>query len=68
MLITYSKSLSVREASHQPAFMSCCLNVSHTCFLFLPSGRTLIFSDSLVAARVVSWKKFEGSNFGRLKR
>ena len=31
MLIASAKSRSVRGASHQPAFMSGCLTISHTC-------------------------------------
>ena len=39
MLIALAKSQSVRGASHQPAFMSSCLTISHTCLPCLPSGR-----------------------------
>ena len=34
----------------------------------LPSGRTLFWSDLLVAERVVSWKRWEGSELGRWER
>ena len=34
-----AKSRSVRGASHQPAFMSSCLAIIHTCLPCLPSGR-----------------------------
>ena len=38
MLIASAKSRSVRGASHQPAFMSSCLTISHTFYLpYLPS-------------------------------
>ena len=39
VLIASAKSRSVRGASHQPAFMSSCLTISHTCLPCLPSGR-----------------------------
>ena len=38
MLIASAKSRSVRGASHQPAFMSSCLTIGHTCLPCLPSG------------------------------
>ena len=39
MVIASAKSRSVRGASHQPAFMSGCLTISHTCLPCLPSAR-----------------------------
>ena len=39
MQIDSTKSLSARVASHQPAFMSNCLTISHTCLHCLPSRR-----------------------------
>ena len=39
LLIASAKSRSLRGASHQPAFMSSCLTISHTCLPCLPSGR-----------------------------
>ena len=54
MLIASAKSWSVRGASHQPAFMSGCLTISHTCFPCLPSERTLLFwRDLFVIEREV---------------
>ena len=38
-LIASAKSRSVRGASHQLAFMSSCLTISHMCLPCLPSGR-----------------------------
>ena len=34
----------------------------------LPSGRTLFWSDLLVARRVVSWERWEGGEAARWKR
>ena len=67
MLFASAKSQSAREASHQPAFMSNCLTISHTVLPLLPSGRTVFWSDleSLgrwKGGRVVSW---EGGKDGR---
>ena len=54
LLIASSKSRSARGASHQPAFMSSCLTISHTCLSCLVSGRTLLFlSDLFIVGRVV---------------
>ena len=39
VLIASAESRSARGASHQPAFMSSCLTISHTCLPCLPSGR-----------------------------
>ena len=34
----------------------------------LPSGRTLFWSDLLVAGKVVSWERWDGSEYGRWER
>ena len=66
MLIASAKSRSVREAGHQPAFMSGCLTISHTCLPCLPSERTLLFWRYLfVVGREVSWERWESSELGR---
>ena len=39
MLIASAKSRRVRKASHQPAFVSSCLTISHTFLPCLPTGR-----------------------------
>ena len=39
MLIASAKSQSARGASHQPAFMSSWLTISHTCFGYLVEER-----------------------------
>ena len=39
MQVALAKSRSVRGASHQPAFMSSCLTISHMCLPCLLSGR-----------------------------
>ena len=54
-----------REASNQPAYMGSCLTISHTCLICLPSVRTLFWSNLLVAGKVVSWERWEGSEQGR---
>ena len=62
MLIASVKSWSARGASHQPAFMSTCLTISHTCLLYLPTGRkSLFWSDLFVVGRVVIWERSESS-------
>ena len=58
----------VRGASHQPAFMVSYLTIRHTCFPCLPSSTTLFWSDLLVAGKVVSWERWEGSELGRWER
>ena len=64
-----AKSHSARGASHQPAFMSNCLTIGHTCFPCLPSGRTLLFlSDLFVVGRVVSWERWESSELRRWEK
>ena len=68
MLIASAKSQSTRGASHQPAFMSSHLTISHSCLSCLPSGRNLFRSDLFVAGRVVSWKRWEGSELRRWQR
>ena len=39
--------------------MGSCLSISHACLSCLPSGRTLFWSDLLVAGKVVSWERWE---------
>ena len=69
MLIDSAKSRSMRGASHQPAFMSNCLTISHTCLQCLPSGRKLLFlSDLFVVGREVSWERWESSELRRWER
>ena len=41
MLIALAKSRSMKGASHQPAFMSGCLSISHMCLVCLPSEQML---------------------------
>ena len=43
VLTALAKSRSARRASHQSAFISRCLNTSHTCLPCLPSERTLLY-------------------------
>ena len=60
MLIILAKYWSLKGASHQPAFMSCCLTISHTCLTCLPSERKLLFWRGLfVVRREVSWGRWE---------
>ena len=60
MLIALAKSRSVRGASHQAAFMSGCLTISHICLLCLLSERMLLFwRDLFVFGREVSWERWE---------
>ena len=69
MLIALAKSWSVSGASHQPAFMSSCLTVRHTCLPCLPSEKMLLFwSDIFVIWRVVSWERWVSSELGRWER
>ena len=69
MLIASTKSRSVRGASHQPAFMSGCLIISHTCLPCLPNERTLPFWRHLfVVGREVSWGRWDCSELGRWER
>ena len=42
MLIASAKSRSARGASHQPAFMSGCLTISHTCLPCPPGKGSLL--------------------------
>ena len=42
MLIASAKSWSARGASHQPAFMSGCLTISHTCLPCPPGKGSLL--------------------------
>ena len=60
MLIALVKSWNVRGASHQPAFMSGWLTISHTCLPCLPSERTLlVWRDLFVIRREVSWERWD---------
>ena len=69
MLIALAKSRSARGASHQPAFMSGCLTISHTCLPCLPSERMLLYwRFLLVVGREVSSEKWESSELGRWER
>ena len=43
MLIASAKPRSARGASHQPAFMSGCLTISHTCLPCLPGKGSLLY-------------------------
>ena len=65
----FVKFRSSRGASHQPAFMSSCLTISHTCLPCLPIGRTLLFwSDLFVVGRLVSWERWESGELGWWER
>ena len=66
MLIALAKSRSMRGSSHQPAFMSSCLTITHTCFPYLPRGKTLVFylGDSMLER----WERWEDSEVARLER
>ena len=69
MLIALAKSRSVRGASHQAAFMSGCLTISHICLLCLLSERMLLFwRDLFVVGREVSWERWECSEPGRWEK
>ena len=58
LMIASAKSQSARGASHQPAFMSGCLTISHTCLSCLPSESRLLFWRYLfVVGREVSWER-----------
>ena len=48
--------------------MGISLTITHTCLPCLPSGRTLFWSDLLVAEKVVSWERWDGSEYGRWER
>ena len=68
MLIASAKSWSTRGASHQPAFMGSCLTIDHACLPCLPSRKKLFWIDLIVAGKVMSCKKKEGSEQGRWER
>ena len=76
MRIASAKSQSARGASHQPAYMGSCLTISHTCLPRRRSGRTLFWSNLLVAGKVVSREgekgrrvvSWEGEKGGRIVR
>ena len=61
MLIALAKYRSVRGASHQPAFMSGCLTISHTC---LPRE----WSGVAKWERCVSGAGWQGGKGGRIVR
>ena len=61
VLIASDTSWSTRGASYRAGYMV----RSHTCLPCLPSERTLFWNDLLVAGRVVSWERSEGSEQGR---
>ena len=61
MLIASAKSRSARGASHQPAFMSGCLTISHTCLPCLP-GKIAILN---VAILEVSTSCLEEAELGK---
>ena len=48
--------------------MGISLTISRACLPCLPSGRTLFWSDLLVAGKVVSWERWDGSEYGRWER
>ena len=48
--------------------MGSCLTIINACLLSLPSGRMLFWSDLLVAGKVVSWERWDGSEHGRWER
>ena len=48
--------------------MGISLTIIHACLPCLPSGRTLFWSDLLVAGKVVSWERWDGSEYGRWER
>ena len=68
--IPLAKSHSERGASHQPAFMSDCLNISHTCLPWLPSERTLLFWRDLFVNEIKEYDMFKiswrGSKDGKI--
>ena len=69
VIIASTKSWNVRGASHQPAFMTSCLTVSHTCLPCLPSERKLLFlRDLFVIWRVANWEMWEISELGSRDR
>ena len=48
--------------------MGSCLTISHACLSCLLSGLTLFWSDLLVAGKMVSWERWNGSEYGRWER
>ena len=69
MLIASAKTWGARGATHQPAFMSSFLTISHTYLSCLTSGRTLLFgSDLFVVGRVLSWERRESSELKRWEK
>ena len=69
MLIASAKTWGARGATHQSAFMSRFLTISHTCLSCLTSGRTLLFwSDLFVVGRVLSWERRESNELKRWEK
>ena len=69
MLIVSAKFQSARGASHQPAFMSSYLTISHMCLLcYLVQKRLLFWRCLFVVGREVSWERWESSELGRWER
>ena len=69
VLTALAKSWNVNGASHQQAFMSNCLTISHTCLHCLPSERMLLFWRDLfvverdgagTGGRLVTWEGGKG--------
>ena len=61
-----AKSQSVREASHQPAFMDNCLTISHTC-LPCPPSRSVspcVLCLLMIELMVVLLTLFRGGEYG----
>ena len=48
--------------------MGSCLTISHACLSCLLSGLTLFWSDLLVAGKMVSWERWDNSEYGRWER
>ena len=67
MLTASAKYKSARGASHHSAFMSSCLTISHTYFVYLVEERCY-FGLLFVVGRVVSLARWESSDLGRWER
>ena len=67
MLTASAKGKSARGACHQPAFMSSCLAISHTYFVYLVEENCYL-GLLFVVGRVVSWARRESSELGRWER
>ena len=61
-----AKSRSVREASHQPAFIGNCLTISHTCLPCQPSRRDspCVLCLLMIGLTVGLLTLFGGSEYG----